>query len=618
MWEPSLARPLAQAGVEYVVLDDTHFLAAGLDPGQLHGAYITEEAGYPLRLVPSLKSLRYTIPFRDPEETLRLFREGAATPSSAGSGDEAGLLFATGDDGEKFGVWPGTYEHVYKNGWLERFLQALDAAVGWLDITTLSDYLRTHSPAGRIYLPTASYAEMMEWALPFQAQRDFRAAVEESEHAPHGERMQRFLRGGSWHNFLIKYSESNQVHKLMLKVSRRWQDASRAALESESAALLRDARTHLFGAQCNDAYWHGVFGGLYAPHLRSGLLGHLVQAEALLDQVDRVDHAGGGALRVEIADFDADGHDEILAEDASYGLVLRPADGGTISSLRFKPAGVELINSLARRPETYHDEVRRLAAAPQRTEAEGPASIHDLVLTKEDHLEALLHYDRYARHGFRTYVFPASKQWEDFRDLRLEENQSLARGAWTHRAASPVAGVFVLEREACLAGCESPESALRTTVTKTITTSLATGNWTVECRSSVPIDVTGGSPTLALSLGVELVFNLLAPDAPDRYFLAGDARYPLQFSGELKRSRLLLVDRWQRVKILLSAQPEASWWVAPIRTVSQSESGFESVYQGSAIMAVWKIGGKADSASREPADYVVGVEVVREEAMSAE
>ena len=610
VWEPSLARPLAQAGVEYVVLDDEHFLAAGLEPGQLRGAYVTEEAGYPLFLVPSLKSLRYAIPFRDPEETLRIFREGAAQLSAAASGD-VGLLFATGDDCEKFGVWPGTYEHVYKNGWLERFLQALDAAASWLDLTTLSGYLRAHSPAGRIYLPTASYAEMMEWALPFQAQLDFREAVEESERAPHGERRQRFLRGGLWHNFLSKYCESNQIHKLMLNVSRRWQEASRAALEAEAAGPLRDARNHLFAAQCNDAYWHGVFGGLYAPHLRSGLLSHLIQAEALLDQVDQVDHVGRDTLRVTLADFDADGHDEIMAEDTSYGLALRPAEGGTVSSLRFKPANVELINSLARRPETYHDEVRRLAAAPRKTKAEGPASIHDLVLSKEDNLKVLLRYDRYARHAFRTYVFPASKRWEDFRDLHLEENQSLARGAWTLRAASETPGVFRLEREFSLAtglaAGRSPESAQRITATKTITTSCAGGNWNVECRSSIPTDLADAPP---LALGVELVFNLLAPDASDRYFLAGDARHPLQFSGELKGSRVLLVDRWQRVKILLSVQPEALWWVTPIQTVSRSESGFESVYQGSAIMVVWKLEGRTGSAPGQDQEYIVGAEVV--------
>ena len=82
VWEPSLARPLAEAGVEYVLLDDTHFLAAGLEPARLHGIYITEEQGAPLRLVPSLKSFRYTIPFREPEETVRILREGRNNPAN--------------------------------------------------------------------------------------------------------------------------------------------------------------------------------------------------------------------------------------------------------------------------------------------------------------------------------------------------------------------------------------------------------------------------------------------------------------------------------------------------------------------------------------------------------
>ena len=629
VWEPSLARPLAQAGVEWALLDDTHFLAAGLDPGQLHGAYITEEAGYPLRLVPSLKSLRYTIPFRDPEETLRIFRQGGATNSPSGGAGEAGLLFATGDDCEKFGVWPGTYEHVYKNGWLERFLQMLDAATqaGEVETTTISDYLRAYAPVGRVYLPAASYAEMMEWALPFQARRDFRAAVEECERSPQGERIERFLRGGLWHNFLSKYSESNQIHKLVLNVSRRWQDASLAkdrgsegnqvaspldssrpaeecgeASPTETTGLLRDARRHVFAAQCNDAYWHGVFGGLYAPHLRSGVLRHLIQAETLLDQADNADRSPD-ALRVSTVDFDADGYNEILAENAVYGMVLRPADGGTVSSLRFKPAGIEVINSLARRPETYHDDVRRLAASASGVKAEGPGSIHDLVLSNQQSLQGLLRYDRYPRHAFRTYVFPAGKQWENFRDLTLEENQSLAQGGWnlTHQAGSTPTGVFRLERETSLTPGGSSGAALRSTAVKTVTTNSAGGNWMLECRSSLLFDADSAP---ALTLGIELVVNLLAPDAPDRYFLAGDARHPLRFAGELKGSRLLIVDHWQRVKVLLSAQPEARWWVTPIQTVSQSESGFESVYQGSAIMPVWDVSGNTG--------YVVGVEIAQE------
>jgi len=31
-----------------------------------------------------------------------------------------------GDDMEKFGVWPGTHDHCYKDGWLSDFFTALE------------------------------------------------------------------------------------------------------------------------------------------------------------------------------------------------------------------------------------------------------------------------------------------------------------------------------------------------------------------------------------------------------------------------------------------------------------------------------------------------------------
>src|SRR2546422_9178916 len=68
-----------------------------------------------------------------------------------------------------------------------------------------------------------------------------------------------FVRGGHWHHFLVKYPESNRMHKTMLALStlsRRRGDPP-------------EARRAIGRAQCNDAYWHGVFGGLYLPHLRT-------------------------------------------------------------------------------------------------------------------------------------------------------------------------------------------------------------------------------------------------------------------------------------------------------------------------------------------------------------
>jgi 4-alpha-glucanotransferase len=47
-------------------------------------------------------------------------------------------------------------------------------------------------------------------------------------------------------------------------------------------------------------------------------------------------------------------------------------------------------------------------------------------------------------------------------------------------------------------------------------------------------------------------------------------------------------DGWQRIRATLHAPASSEFWVAPIETVSESEGGFERVYQGSQILAVWR------------------------------
>jgi len=485
-----------------------------------------------------------------------------------------------GDDCEKFGVWPGTYAHCYTNGWLERFLTALEAESDWLETTTLSDYLAAHPPRHRVYLPTASYPEMMEWALPTSASCEFKAVHEEAERFPWGSRFQRFLRGGLWRNFLSKYSESNQLHKLMLDVSNRYQDLEIKYRASRKARpLLEEAHTRLMAAQCNDAYWHGVFGGLYAPHLRSSLLRNLIQAECLLDKLEPA--SKNPAIRFELRDFDIDGQPEILLSSPLFGMAVKPGDGGTVSSLRYKPASVELVNSLMRRPEAYHEQVRQKAITHE-APREGPASIHDQVWTKEPDLAALLRYDHHARSVFRTYVFPAARRWEDFDYLRLDENGDVAGGEWKVLSSSAQSGVIEMAREACHR-VTSGDVCLR--ARKRIQTAAKNFVWQLICQSTLSTDRLGATP---LALGIELVFNLLAPDAPDRYFLARGVRRPLEFKGEIDAPQLVLVDEWQRVRITLTGDPTPRWWIVPIETISQSETGYERVYQGSAILAVWR------------------------------
>src|ERR1700675_2905469 len=347
VWEPQLPSTLAAANVAYTLVDDVHFLSAGFEPEELFGAYIAEDRGQCVVLYPGQKKLRYLVPFGKVEEVITYLREAASL--------HPGGVAAMGDDMEKFGVWPGTNEHCYKGGWLADFFAALEKNSDWLAVSTPGDYLRTHAPLGRADLPTASYTEMMEWALPTRVRQRYHEVLKEF-----GSRNEvlSFLRGGSWRGFFRKYSESNLLHKKMLHVANRIDTSPARRSISKAGEELKKARDLLLRAQCNDAYWHGVFGGLYAPHLRTELWRSLIRAEFIADQQT----PGGLAPRVEPFDYDGDGADELLFTAAEYQALLKPSDGGTVAALDFRPAGSTLINSILRRPEAYHARLREIAA----------------------------------------------------------------------------------------------------------------------------------------------------------------------------------------------------------------------------------------------------------------
>src|SRR5207247_1772709 len=91
-----------------------------------------------------------------------------------------------------------------------------------------------------------------------------------------------------------------------------------------------------------------------------------------------------------------------------------------------------------------------------------------------------------------------------------------------------------------------------------------------------------------VAVGIESVINLLAPTEPDRFFETPLGKKNLRFSGSMPGPILRMEDGWQRVRVSLHAPLVEDFWVAPIETVSESEEGFERVYQGSQILAVWR------------------------------
>ena len=352
VWEPELAADLADAGVRYALVDDRHFLVTGFESEQLHAPFWTESDGRRLALFPIDQRLRYLIPFQPPEETARYLGELR----------EAGHRLAVlADDGEKFGGWPGTREWVYERGWLDRFMGIVGGLVesGEVKLSRLDEALTEVPSNGLAYLPTASYTEMESWALPPDAalrlarlQRDLGEA---RMAGPDGA----LVRGAHWLNFLVKYSESNRMHKKMQALSALCRRRGNPA----------EARRAIGRAQCNDAYWHGVFGGLYLPHLRDAVWRELALAEAELRR--------GKGLAWEVLDFDCDGHPEIWVHSESFSAIVSPVRGAAVEEYTLFRSGINYANVLTRRREAYHDLALERGAHAAQGEA-GAASIHEI------------------------------------------------------------------------------------------------------------------------------------------------------------------------------------------------------------------------------------------------
>lgn len=570
VWEPQLPSALAGAGVGYTLVDDIHFLGAGFELEQLHGYYIAEDLGATVKLIPGLKALRYLVPFAAVEDTIAFLQKAAQA--------HPGGFAAMGDDCEKFGVWPETYKHCFEDGWLDRLFTALEANAGWLETSLPGECLAQLEPLGRADLPTASYTELTEWALPTPARKRFHGLQQEFSARPD---LLAFLRGSFWRSFLAKYPEANLLHKKMLYVSskiRRVGSAVRRGLPLRRA--LDQATTHLLRAQCNDAYWHGIFGGVYSPHLRSSLWRELVTAEKLADAAEQGSPAYVETHRL---DFDADGREEIYQVSESYAALVKPADGGTVAALDFRVSDVPLINSLQRRPEAYHDRLREASAAAG--SAAGVASIHERVRVKEKGLERWLHYDRWPRHAFRLLLFPAWKTWDDYAQVRLEESPNFAGGMY--EVTSSAAERLDLACQGPLVAPAPGEAAGPSLhAAKTYLFSRTGKGFELACHLAISSQ---SAEPVRLMAGLELVFNLLAPDAPDRYFEWTGGHEPLRWGGTAAAPELHLVDEWQNVSILIHAAGAPEFWVAPIETVSESEDGFERVYQGSQILPLWAL-----------------------------
>ena len=575
VWEPQLPQPIREAGAVYTVIDDAHFKFAGLEEKDLYGYYVTEHNGATLNLFPISEKLRYTMPFRPPEETID-YLQSLAT-------EDGQRLIVFADDGEKFGVWPHTFEQCYEKEWLRNFFKLLTQNLDWINLITFNEALHFLKPVGRVYLPTASYREMMEWALPTNAIHNYEKldSFLKERQIPTEQRI--FVKGGFWRNFFIKYAEANNLHKRMIWQARRY----RKLADQRKSFELDNARDHLFAAQCNCPYWHGVFGGLYLPHLRNAIYTHLIQSDVQMDvQEKSATQQQQGWVTSEIFDFDADGQDEVIVNTDRMNLFFSPHSGGSLFELDYKPKALNLLDVMSRREEGYHHKLFQATHTTEQTNAgDSVASIHDVVLTKEQGLERYLNYDWYRRASLLDHFLREDTTVEDLAQARYGEQGDFVNQPFDFQVKKSGKYLHVIfKRDGHVwVGPRFMSVRLQKTVVIEPKSDRLAINYEIQNLDS---------ESAWFWFGTEFSFALLAGDAPDRYYVSpsGDLLDPkLASTGQIENVReIILRDEWQKLDIQILTDREGSIWRFPIETISMSEAGFERVYQASVVFPNWR------------------------------
>ncbi len=538
-WESEILPDLAAAGVRYVFMDDQAFIAAGMSPEDLTAHFLTEAGGHRLAVFPLDRRLRALVPWAPPQET------EAYLAARAAAGQRVAVF---GDDGEKFGAWPDTHAKVYEGGWLRDFLAGLQRLADRVRISLPSEVMAETPAAGLCYLPTSSYNELEDWALPPARAAELGAL--KARLGPEAERFSPFLRGSHWKHFLVRYAEANRAHKKML--------ALRALLtrRRRADAVWQD----LYAAQCNDAYWHGWFGGVYLPLLRHVTWMHLARVERALRRRE--------ALQVEQVDLDLDGRPEVWIHSAAVSALLQAHHGGTLVEWTDLRREVNLLNVLTRRPEWYH---ARLQGPDPAQLLPGPDG------QPPDAREGLA-YDPWDRVSFRDRFLDAPPSAEALACRALAERGDFANLPYDCELLP--AGAALSRRGTVGTAAGSHRVLLRKSYVFT-----ARGQLRVTYRLSMD-EGDGGDAWFATEL------NLFLPALVDRHGTVRigrrsvDPARPANGSG----SRVTLREGTAGGRALgLACSQPAEVALCPIRTLSQSERGFELTCQGHGLILAWPL-----------------------------
>jgi 4-alpha-glucanotransferase len=544
VWESALIPDLVTCKIDYVVVDDYHFLSSGFDASHMDGYYTTEESAQTLSLFPIAKSLRYALPFYSVDRSIETVLGCAKRDNGS-----AAIIF---DDAEKFGLWPKTHEWVYEKEWLKKFVEAILSHENIVS-EHYSEYKKVNRSLGIAYLNNTSYIEMGEWSLKADQTLALEKLHQEVGEEYFNSRGVAFIKGGIWKNFFIKYVESNYLHKRMLYFSKRQEELSKNALES------------FYKLQTNDVFWHGVFGGLYLPNLRDNAYKYLLELE-------RVTSSKG--VSVEVGDIDMDGFDELKILTKNLSVVFSSKFGGQMVEFGSFDTLFNWQNTLMRRYEAYHDKILNASGNNEHHEEQNQdeiATIHANNISNVEELKSELIYDWHPKYSFVEHFCKVPPTLENFKEVTFQDVADFANQPFLlHKKKTLFSrdGAFYLDQK------------YDAKLTKEYFFEDNKIIMELTCKSSYEGE---------LYLVEELNFHFAHP-----YLVTFNSKKIEDGFQLYDCSELIIEDDFTNKRLILKTNYKCSVFAYILNTISQSESGFNKMAQGISIAFATQFASKLD------------------------
>jgi alpha-amylase len=340
----------------------------------------------------------------------------------------------------------------------------------------------------------------------------------------------------------------------------------------------------LWRAQANDAYWHGLFGGIYLFNFRVANYANLIQAEALAEGKD-------APLTVRQFDFNKDSTNEVVLSGEPLTAIWKPNLGGMMLELDSRPLHYNILNIMTRYEEGYHDEIREGAAkgtlaTPEVLAKSSEWEMRDAIRVKEAGIERFLLYDWHRRGAFIDHFLREDVDVQAFyRAFYGEQGDFVNLPYQAEVQAGPKEDTVMLSRSGHV---WVGDRHIPIRVVKTFTFRHGEDRfgctYTVINQSSLPVDV---------RFAVELASG----------FDGGqDMKYcHMTVHGGMERLSLAEIREHQAVtahasyttirglRLTTTVDQPCTLWVFPLETVTNSEAGYERGYQGTVYLHIWNL-----------------------------